>query len=139
MYVVVCCSSTCSGCFCFKQKTAYEMRIRDWSSDVCSSDLDLTLTSDFGGWYDILLGLSYLHDDGYYYLFADGAGFRSIIPGDIPRSFNDILTESVSAFGELRLRPIERLTITAGGRYTYDDRELRGRKNLAGKKRKRVR
>src|SRR3546814_4575769 len=23
----------------FKQKTAYEMRIRDWSSDVCSSDL----------------------------------------------------------------------------------------------------
>src|SRR3546814_18092546 len=31
--------------FCFKQKTAYEMRISDWSSDVCSSDLpdrDLT-------------------------------------------------------------------------------------------------
>src|SRR3546814_2266453 len=27
--------------FC-KQKTAYEMRISDWSSDVCSSDLSLT-------------------------------------------------------------------------------------------------
>src|SRR3546814_11867545 len=28
------------GCFFFfKQKTAYEMRISDWSSDVCSSDL----------------------------------------------------------------------------------------------------
>src|SRR3546814_18954854 len=26
-------------CFFFKQKTAYEMRISDWSSDVCSSDL----------------------------------------------------------------------------------------------------
>src|SRR3546814_5014841 len=25
--------------FCVKQKTAYEMRISDWSSDVCSSDL----------------------------------------------------------------------------------------------------
>src|SRR3546814_4644829 len=25
--------------FCFKRKTAYEMRISDWSSDVCSSDL----------------------------------------------------------------------------------------------------
>src|SRR3546814_1363744 len=24
---------------CFKQKSAYEMRISDWSSDVCSSDL----------------------------------------------------------------------------------------------------
>src|SRR3546814_1059641 len=28
-----------SVCFWFKQKTAYEMRISDWSSDVCSSDL----------------------------------------------------------------------------------------------------
>src|SRR3546814_9064810 len=27
--------------FFFKQKTAYEMRISDWSSDVCSSDLKL--------------------------------------------------------------------------------------------------
>src|SRR3546814_2916178 len=26
-------------CFFFKQKTAYEMRMSDWSSDVCSSDL----------------------------------------------------------------------------------------------------
>src|SRR3546814_8218195 len=25
--------------FCVKQKTAYELRISDWSSDVCSSDL----------------------------------------------------------------------------------------------------
>src|SRR3546814_10516181 len=29
------------GFFFFKQKTAYEMRISDWSSDVCSSDLML--------------------------------------------------------------------------------------------------
>src|SRR3546814_5281759 len=28
-----------SSVFFFKQKTAYEMRISDWSSDVCSSDL----------------------------------------------------------------------------------------------------
>src|SRR3546814_5775104 len=31
--------------FFFKQKTAYEMRISDWSSDVCSSDL----LGDIGG------------------------------------------------------------------------------------------
>src|SRR3546814_9309333 len=30
--------SSCE-CFFFKQETAYEMRISDWSSDVCSSDL----------------------------------------------------------------------------------------------------
>src|SRR3546814_13381580 len=32
--------------FFFKQKTAYEMRISDWSSDVCSSDLPERTTSD---------------------------------------------------------------------------------------------
>src|SRR3546814_2611248 len=31
--------SVCDMCFFVKQKTAYEMRISDWSSDVCSSDL----------------------------------------------------------------------------------------------------
>src|SRR3546814_6702224 len=35
--LVVVCGSL--FCFLFKQKTAYEMRISDWSSDVCSSDL----------------------------------------------------------------------------------------------------
>src|SRR3546814_3667451 len=38
-------------CFCFffffKQKTAYEMRISDWSSDVCSSDLAQTIDTIF--------------------------------------------------------------------------------------------
>src|SRR3546814_4238948 len=33
--------------FFFKQKTAYEMRISDWSSDVCSSDLALKLAPAF--------------------------------------------------------------------------------------------
>src|SRR3546814_8091065 len=32
----------CCFFFFFKQKTAYEMRISDWSSDVCSSDLQGT-------------------------------------------------------------------------------------------------
>src|SRR3546814_7060299 len=35
-YLVIC---FCGVFFFFKQKTAYEMRISDWSSDVCSSDL----------------------------------------------------------------------------------------------------
>src|SRR3546814_8083562 len=38
-WVVVCCF--------FKRKTAYEMRISDWSSDVCSSDL-VTASADSG-------------------------------------------------------------------------------------------
>src|SRR3546814_17967950 len=44
--------------FFFKQKTAYEMRISDWSSDVCSSDLALfrqfdDATYDFGVFVDV--------------------------------------------------------------------------------------
>src|SRR3546814_10906565 len=35
--------------FFFKQKTAYEMRISDWSSDVCSSDLILSAASSSVG------------------------------------------------------------------------------------------
>src|SRR3546814_1574735 len=41
----------------FKQKTAYEMRISDWSSDVCSSDLVaavLALAANAG--HDFLIG-----------------------------------------------------------------------------------
>src|SRR3546814_9287316 len=34
--------------FFFKQKTAYEMRISDWSSDVCSSDLIIALARQYG-------------------------------------------------------------------------------------------
>src|SRR3546814_4580829 len=39
LFILFCC------CFFFKQKTAYEMRISDWSSDVCSSDLPAELAS----------------------------------------------------------------------------------------------
>src|SRR3546814_6741171 len=41
MTLVYNCTDVCLSefLFCFKQKTAYEMRISDWSSDVCSSDL----------------------------------------------------------------------------------------------------
>src|SRR3546814_1491777 len=49
--IVICllifiCSCVCVFFF-FKQKTAYEMRISDWSSDVCSSDLPPDIDVDF--------------------------------------------------------------------------------------------
>src|SRR3546814_4534157 len=48
--------------FFFKQKTAYELRISDWSSDVCSSDLFTdTLPSCFCGPYGPVTGLGMKH------------------------------------------------------------------------------
>src|SRR3546814_1402231 len=42
--------------FFFKQKTAYEMRISDWSSDVCSSDLRKIRPRRCRRWITDLLG-----------------------------------------------------------------------------------
>src|SRR3546814_4139028 len=41
--------------FFFKQKTAYEMRISDWSSDVCSSDLLISRMAAICDRYDLLV------------------------------------------------------------------------------------
>src|SRR3546814_7919391 len=49
----------------FKQKTAYEMRISDWSSDVCSSDLRAT--------GDPYKGINCF----WLWLCAEGAGYHS--------------------------------------------------------------
>src|SRR3546814_1773559 len=43
--------------FFFKQKTAYEMRISDWSSDVCSSDLPRSVVPE-----SIMPGYAFLAD-----------------------------------------------------------------------------
>src|SRR3546814_9961259 len=42
--------------FFFKQKTAYEMRISDWSSDVCSSDLIVSAAMDITGSSSVITG-----------------------------------------------------------------------------------
>src|SRR3546814_19633618 len=42
--------------FCFEQKTAYEMRISDWSSDVCSSDLKAEAAAHADGVVDLSVG-----------------------------------------------------------------------------------
>src|SRR3546814_3762728 len=43
--------------FFFKHKTAYEMRISDWSSDVCSSDLHPLVTIRHGEGATVLLDI----------------------------------------------------------------------------------
>src|SRR3546814_10403520 len=67
--------------FFFKQKTAYEMRISDWSSDVCSSDLpdpELSLARITRP-YSQVLGrpVRYIDWEG------DQAAIATLAPGDI--------------------------------------------------------
>src|SRR3546814_6362982 len=62
--------------FFFKQKTAYEMRISDWSSDVCSSDLapEHTVFHCFSG--DAAMA-RIAAERGYYLSFAGNVTFKS--------------------------------------------------------------
>src|SRR3546814_2029033 len=48
--------------FFFKQKTAYEMRISDWSSDVCSSDLGVIDAGQDGP--SLMLAIKQAADEG---------------------------------------------------------------------------
>src|SRR3546814_17345579 len=64
--------------FCFfNQKTAYEMRISDWSSDVCSSDLDSLRREQLGRpWITFLIEIWTRSILGYYVSFGDPSLFR---------------------------------------------------------------
>src|SRR3546814_20081378 len=78
----------CLFCF-FKQKTAYELRISDWSSDVCSSDEPL--------------------DTDYENVYTNGAA------GEGPGSEPAFATRGAAASGDdeysLEQRPSERVTL----------------------------
>src|SRR3546814_4640109 len=64
--------------FFFKQKTAYEMRISDWSSDVCSSDLSvLEFRSNNAVWRPVLAALDWIRSK------VDG-GCRFVPLQDVP-------------------------------------------------------
>src|SRR3546814_13402533 len=100
----------CVCCF-FKQKTAYDMRISDWSSDVCSSDLEIdgaiaaTLTS-----LSPIRGIATVVQtgtSGYRKLIATGAteagwvGETAARPATDTRSFAELAPPS----GELYANP----------------------------------
>src|SRR3546814_9007848 len=67
--------------FFFKQKTAYEMRISDWSSDVCSSDLParLEIENRFGIEFADRAAVRALHVVGEDFEFGLGVGGRAAV------------------------------------------------------------
>src|SRR3546814_8234831 len=89
--------------FFFKQKTAYEMRISDWSSDVCSSDLLI-----------LEWATSSVKDSDYLFHFVEIILFSALAAtrGEVRETANSILTKMV-ATGELPkfenpiIRPID--------------------------------
>src|SRR3546814_18677686 len=81
--------------FFFKQKTAYEMRISDWSSDVCSSDL-------LGGILDAqIVRHKEIQNGNFYGAFDDG-----IDGGQSDRKQWGCTNDTAFTFGSITVRNI---------------------------------
>src|SRR3546814_7830454 len=115
------------------------MRISDWSSDVCSSDLfpsdsltqEFQLLSPSGGRLQWTLGAFYIHSK------QSMAPFRSdIVPGSVfapvPQAFTSLISRSTAKVASLAglaqadLTLTETTTLTLGVRFPYEKRKLTG-------------
>src|SRR3546814_2016154 len=108
--------------FFFKQKTAYEMRISDWSSDVCSSDLQ----SSAGTWRLEICDQ---------YPSADNGNFvrTDLYLTSVPSNYADLsLTKSVSNAAPAFGASIDYvLSVTNAGRSGQTARPAEGREGKA--------
>jgi len=87
---------------------------------------DFQASSSFGGMFDFLVGVQYIHDRAYARQSLFGGLFG--IPKDVPENqqiYSDgiVTTESAAIFGELYVTPVENLKLTIGGRYSRDRRQ----------------
>src|SRR3546814_14560222 len=85
--------------FFFKQKTAYEMRISDWSSDVCSSDLEQIVIQPriYEASLSTLMRLlrGFDNDDFHIMLFGHNPGLRELACSLAHCPFDDLQTCAV--------------------------------------------
>src|SRR3546814_3687477 len=91
--------------FFFKQKTAYEMRISDWSSDVCSSDLlqnpdDISFNS-FSSQFKPNFGAGVYYNKRNYFL---GFSVPFILNNKVAGSFQDFASEIREEIGRASCR-----------------------------------
>src|SRR3546814_2521621 len=85
--------------FFFKQKTAYEMRISDWSSDVCSSDLerggDFPVVIDPEGAIGVAYGVARVPES--FLVAPDGTVVQRLVGGVTREQLDDLLGQYEAA------------------------------------------
>src|SRR3546814_8495121 len=96
--------------FFFKQKTAYEMRISDWSSDVCSSDL-MPCHHNLGDYLTAYIDGCELRAQ------AKGPLFRTIARGT--KRLSDTPLPQANAFAMVRRRAVAAEIGTAIGNHSF--------------------
>jgi iron complex outermembrane recepter protein len=95
---------------------------------------DLQLATNSAGWVNGLVAASYFHDQSSISAGFLGDSFTALqeATGELPLTDNQVTTKSEAILAEIYLTPIGHLKITAGARYTHDDRTLGVNTNLAG-------
>lgn len=85
---------------------------------------DAQVSSAYDGWFNFLAGVQYIHDDASDFAHLMGLGL-GIPYGNTPaRTDQDVTTKSFAAFAEVYIKPMDRMTITLGGRYSSDHRGI---------------
>jgi iron complex outermembrane receptor protein len=89
---------------------------------------DLQVASRMDGRFNYIFGLSYLKDRGFYDITFTGLAYAGPVAtfGEYPRFINVARTQSYSAFVEGYFNVNDQIKLTAGGRYTYEDRKFQG-------------
>src|SRR3546814_20607502 len=98
---------TCVYCCFFKQKTAYAVRISDWSSDVCSSDLPLPVAGDQEYPEDIRLRYRFLdlrRERVHANIMLRSAVISSLRQRMIEQGFTEFQTPNLTASSPARAR-----------------------------------
>lgn len=87
---------------------------------------EIQLASNLDGRFNYLFGVNYFHDKSFINIELAGAAydFAVAFAGSYPRNNADVRTESISAFVEGTYDITDQIKVTAGGRYTYDKRDL---------------
>src|SRR3546814_10397989 len=107
--------------FFFKPKTAYEMRISDWSSDVCSSDLEAILQAKAKG-LPVVVSMGSLAASGGYWVST---------AGDAIFAEPNTITGSIGIFGIIPTfeNTLKKIGITSDGVKTT---QLSGQPDIIG-------
>jgi iron complex outermembrane receptor protein len=89
---------------------------------------DLQIASRLDGRFNYIAGVSYLKDRGFYDITFTGLAYAGPVAtfGEYPRFINVARTQSYSAFVEGYFNVNDQIKLTAGGRYTYEDRKFQG-------------
>ncbi|WDI30132.1 TonB-dependent receptor [Hyphococcus flavus] len=91
--------------------------VNGWFEEAEHFSQEIRLASDAGSSFDWILG-------GYYFYQKVNSERPIVVFGFDGNSIGEVVTNSYAGFGQVNIRPVDRLTVTGGARVTYEKKEL---------------